>query len=151
VSVITRFQIPSKKKITRWKIGKARRPRHVSETGNEVTGKHVLKNGHWLVCSVRCDTILLKLHIGTVYSSSAQFWPSAYLLSTTHSKDVRFTWVTLYKNDWCSIEYYLVSCQMKVALSHVSQGPVQHIMFYLSPESTLRATWRRSSKFGSLT
>jgi len=45
---------------------------------------------------VRCDTILLKLHIGTVYSSSAQFWPSAYLLSTTHSKDVRFLWVTLY-------------------------------------------------------
>ena len=74
VSVNTRFQIPPKKKITRWKIGRARGPRHVSETGNEVPGKHVSNNGHWLVCSVRCGTVLLKPHIGTVYSSSAQFW-----------------------------------------------------------------------------
>ena len=74
MSVNTRFQIPSKKKITRWKIGRARGPRHVSETGNEVPGKHVSNNGHWLVCSVRCGTILLKPHIGTVYSSSAPFW-----------------------------------------------------------------------------
>ena len=64
---------PREKKITR-KIGRARGPRHVSETGNEVPGKHVSNNGHWLVCSVRCGTILLKLHTGTVYSSSAQFW-----------------------------------------------------------------------------
>ena len=62
------------KKITRWKIGSARGPRHVSETGNEVPGKHVSNNGHWLVCRVRCGTILLKPYIGTVYSSSAQFW-----------------------------------------------------------------------------
>jgi len=62
------------KKITRWKIGRARGPRHVSETGNEVPGKHVSNNGHWPVCSVRCDTILLKPHTGTVYSSSAHFW-----------------------------------------------------------------------------
>ena len=75
VSVNTRFQIPPKEKITRWKIGRTRGPRHVSETGNEVPGKHVSNNGHWLVCSVRCGTILLKPHIGTVYSSSAQFWP----------------------------------------------------------------------------
>ena len=96
LSVNTWFQIPAKKKISRCKIGRASGPRHVSETGNEVPGKHVSNNGHWLVCSVRCGTILLKPHIGTVYSSSAQFWPSAYLLSTTHSKDVRFPWVTLY-------------------------------------------------------
>ena len=50
-------------------------PRHVSETENEVPGKHVSNNGHWLVCSVCCGTILLKPHIGTVYSSSVQFWP----------------------------------------------------------------------------
>ena len=62
------------KKITRWKIGSARRPRHVSETVNEVPGKHVSNNGHWLVCRVRCGTILLKPHTGTVYSSSAPFW-----------------------------------------------------------------------------
>ena len=75
VSVNAQFQIPpKKKKITRWKIGRARGPRHVSETGNEVPGKHVSNNCHWLVCSVRCGTILLKPHIGTVYSSSAQFW-----------------------------------------------------------------------------
>jgi len=74
VSVNTRFQIPPQKKITRWKIGRARGPWHASETGNEVPGKHVSNNGHWLVCSVRCGSILLKPHIGTVYSSSAQFW-----------------------------------------------------------------------------
>jgi len=89
VSVNTWFQIPPKKKTTHWKIGRARGPRHVSETGNEVPGKHVSNNGHWLVCIVRCGTILLKPCIGTVYYS-------AFLLSTTHSKDVRFPWVTLY-------------------------------------------------------
>jgi len=47
VSVNTWFQIPPKKKVTRWKIGRARGPRHVSETGNEVPGKHVSNNGHW--------------------------------------------------------------------------------------------------------
>ena len=41
VSVNTLFQIPPKEKITLWKIGRARGPRHVSETGNEVPGKHV--------------------------------------------------------------------------------------------------------------
>jgi len=89
VSVNTRFQIPPKEKITRWKIGRARGPRHVSEMGSKVPGKHVSNNGHWLVCSVCCGTILLKPHIRTVYSSIL------YLLSTTHSKDVRFPWVTL--------------------------------------------------------
>ena len=69
------FKYPQRKKITRWKIGRVRGPRHVSETGNEVPGKHVSNNGHRLVCSVRCSTILLKPHIGTFYSSSAQFWP----------------------------------------------------------------------------
>jgi len=48
---------PKEKKITRWRIGRARGPRHVSETGNEVPGKHVSNNGHCLVCSVRCGTI----------------------------------------------------------------------------------------------
>jgi len=61
VSVNTRFQIAPKEKIIRWKIGRARGPRHVSETGNEVPGKHVSNNVHWLVCSVRCGTILLKV------------------------------------------------------------------------------------------
>ena len=61
VSVNTRFQIPPKEKITCWKIGTARGPRHVSETGNEVPGIHVSNNGHLLVCSVHCGTILLKV------------------------------------------------------------------------------------------
>ena len=61
VSVNTRFQIPPKEKITRWKIGRARGPQHFSETWNEVPGKHVSNNGHWLVCSVSCGTILLKV------------------------------------------------------------------------------------------
>ena len=55
------FKYPQRKKITRWKIGRTRGPRHVSETGNEVPGKHVSNNGHWLICSVRCGTILLKV------------------------------------------------------------------------------------------
>jgi len=46
VSVNTRFQIPAKEKITRWKIERARGPRHVSETGNEVPGKHVSNSAH---------------------------------------------------------------------------------------------------------
>jgi len=69
---------PPKKKITRWLIGRARGPRHVSETGNELPGKYVSNNGH-RVCSVRCGTVLLKPHIGTVYFSSCQPPPPAYL------------------------------------------------------------------------
>ena len=61
VSVNMWFQIPPKEKITRWKIGRVRGPWHVPETGNEVPRKHVSNNGHWLVCSVRCGTILLKV------------------------------------------------------------------------------------------
>ena len=98
VSVNTRFQItPKQKKSHVERSGERGGPRHVSETWNEVPEKHVNNNGHWLVCSVRCGTILLKPHIGTVYFSSAHLWPPAYLLSTTHSKDVRFPWITLYK------------------------------------------------------
>jgi hypothetical protein len=40
VSVNTRFQIPPKGKITHWMIGRARGPRHISETGNEVPVVH---------------------------------------------------------------------------------------------------------------
>ena len=61
ISVNTQFKIPPKEKITRWKIGTARGPRHISEMGNEVLRKHVSNNGHWLVCSVHCGTILLKV------------------------------------------------------------------------------------------
>ena len=74
VSVNTRFQIPPKKKITRWKIGRARGPGTSPEREMRCPGKHVSNNGHWLVCSVCCGTILLKPHTGTLYSSSAQFW-----------------------------------------------------------------------------
>jgi len=97
VSVNTRFRIPPKEKITRWKIGTARGQRHVSETGNEVPGKHVSNNSHWLVCSVRCGTILLK--VANPEEKNAEHLalpPSVYLLSTTHSKYARFPWVTLY-------------------------------------------------------
>ena len=71
-------------------------PRHVSETGNEVPGKHVSNNGHWLVCGVRCGTILLKVADPEEKNADHLAPCSAYLLSTTHSKDVRFPWVTLY-------------------------------------------------------
>ena len=102
VSVNTRFQIPPKEKITRWKI-RRREPRHVSKTGNEVPGKHVSSNGHWLICSVRCGTILLK--VANPEEKNADHLvplPPAHLLSTNHSKDVRFLLVTLYitQNKW---------------------------------------------------
>jgi hypothetical protein len=31
--------------------------------------------------------------------------PSTYLQSSTHSKDFRFPWVTLYPADWCIVDY----------------------------------------------
>ena len=37
-------------------------------------GKHVSDSGHWLVCSVRCGTILLKPHTGTVPPSGPTYW-----------------------------------------------------------------------------
>ena len=103
VSVNTRFKIPPKEKITLWKIGTARGPWHVSETGNEVPGKHVSNNGHWLVCSVHCGNILLKVANQEEKNADHLVPPSAYLLSTTYSYDVRFPWVTLYKrtNQYC--------------------------------------------------
>ena len=122
VSVNTRFQIPpKKKKITRWKIGRARGPRHVSEMGNEVPGKHFSNNVHWLVCSVRCGTILLKPHIGTVCPSSAQFWVlpiqkmsgprgspyTSHFNPYTHSvqKFHRYTWLISEITQWISTKF----------------------------------------------
>jgi len=96
MSVNTRFKIPPKEQITRWKIGTARGTQHVSETGNEVPGKHVSNNGHWLVCSVHCGTILLKVANQEDKMRTTLSPHSAYLPSTTHSKDVGFPWVTLY-------------------------------------------------------
>ena len=101
VSVNTRFQIPpNKKKITRWKIGRASGPRHVSETGNEVPVEHVSNNVHWLVCSVRCGQ--LATEVTNPEEKNANHLvppPPAYLLTTTHLKDIRFTWGTLYEGD----------------------------------------------------
>ena len=46
VSVNTLFQIPPKEKNHMLKDWENEGPRHVSETGNEVPGKHVSNNGH---------------------------------------------------------------------------------------------------------
>jgi len=46
VSVNTRFQLPPKEKNRTLKDRETEGPRHVSETGNEVPGKHVSDNGH---------------------------------------------------------------------------------------------------------
>ena len=78
-----------KEKITRWKIGRAWGPRHVSKTGNEVPGKHVSNSGH---CQVSIAT-----EMANPEEKNANP-PPAYLLSTTDSKDVRFPWVTLYES-----------------------------------------------------
>ena len=119
MSVNKRFQIPPREQITRLEIGRTRGPQHVSEMGNEVPGKHVSNNGHWLVCSVRCGTILLK--VANPEEKNADHLvppsPSAYLLSTTHSKDVRFPWVTLYFHSPVSGFSLLV---FKVSISHTT-------------------------------
>ena len=73
-------------KITLWKIGRARGPRQVSETGNDVPWKHK-------------HAVLHCYWSGQPRGKECRPPrppPSAYLLSTTHSKDVRFPWVTLY-------------------------------------------------------
>ena len=59
VSGNTWFQILPKEKITR-KIGRARGPRHVSEMGNEVPGKHVSNNCHWCGAQLAKSPLLLK-------------------------------------------------------------------------------------------
>jgi len=93
VSVNTRFQILPKEKITRWKIGRARGPRHISETGNKVPGKHFFEQ--WSL--TRCSTgqVSITTEVANPEEKNAPT-PPAYLLSTTHSKDVRFPWVTQY-------------------------------------------------------
>ena len=93
------------KKITRWKIGRARGPRHVSETGNEVPGETCFEQ--WSMTRLQCA--LWHHLVETTHWHSLFFFgaspPLAYLLSTTHSKDVRFPWVTLS----CTIK--IVYCQ----------------------------------------
>ena len=96
VSVNTRFQIPQRKKITRWKIGRAR----------GATAR--LWNGKWgaretcfeQYTTTRCSTGQVSIATGVANPEEKNadhlVPPSAYLLSTTHSKDVRFPWVTLY-------------------------------------------------------
>ena len=75
VGVNTWFQIPPKEK-----------ENHTLKDRESEGATARLRNGKWGAqetcfeqwlltrCSVRCGTILLKPHIGTVYSSSAQFW-----------------------------------------------------------------------------
>ena len=88
-----------KEKVTRWKIGRARGPRHVFETGNEVPGNMFRTVGiDWCaVCAVAPSCWNHTL---------AQSPPPAYLLSTTHSRDVRFPWITVYDRT----EYILIHC-----------------------------------------
>jgi len=120
VSVNTWFQIPPKEKITRWKIGRARGPRHVSETGNEVPGKHVSKSGHWRSAQQAKSPLLLKWPTKRKRMPTTSFPPLAYQLRTTHSKDVRFPWVTLYMSyrfaDSCRAEPYASARQLSTNL-----------------------------------
>jgi hypothetical protein len=86
VSVNTRFQIPQRKiKSYFERSGERGGPRHVSETGNEVPGKHFSNRLNRPTQSKRMPT--------------TSFHSLAYLLSTTHSEDVSFPWVTLYEHN----------------------------------------------------
>jgi len=74
VSVNTRFQItphPPKKNHTLKDRDSEEATAKSPKREMRVAGKHVSNSGHWLICSVRCSTILFKPHIGTVPSSSA--------------------------------------------------------------------------------
>jgi hypothetical protein len=101
VSVNMRFQILPKEKITCSRIRRARGPRHVSETGNEVPGKHVSNNDHWLV-SIATEWPTQRKRMPT---TSPPPHPSAYLLGTAHSKDVRVPWVTLHIDSVSGLEF----------------------------------------------
>ena len=85
---------PKKKEITSWKIGRARGPRHVSETGNGVPGETCFQQ--WSLTRLQCA--LWHHLLETTQWHSPFPPPQAYLLSTTHSKDIRFPWFTLYVN-----------------------------------------------------
>ena len=77
-----------KEKSTRWKIGRARGPRHVSETGN-------MFRKQWSLTRLQCA--LWHHLVETTHWHSLFFFDA--VLSTTHSKDVRFPWVTPYVYD----------------------------------------------------
>ena len=73
-----------KEKITHWKVERARGPRHVSETGNEVPGKRVSNKGHWLVCSVHCGQLATEVanpeeknadHLVPLLSLPTEYYP----------------------------------------------------------------------------
>ena len=97
VSVNTRFQIPPKEKITHWKIGRTRGhgtslKREMRCLGNMFRTTVI----DWFaVCAVApsCWKWLTQRKGMPTISPPP---PRACLLSTTHSKDVRFPWVTLY-------------------------------------------------------
>ena len=105
VSVNTRFRIPPKEK--KWHVersgergGHGTSPKREMRCLGNIFRTMVIDS----VCSVRCGTILLKPHIGTVYSSSAQFWvPPIQKMSGSCGSPCMLTsliCVTLFKNVW---------------------------------------------------
>ena len=97
VSVNTWFQISPKEKITRWKIGRTRGQgtslkREMRCPGNMF---RTMVIDWFAVCAVAPSCWKRSTQRKRMPTTSSP--PSAYLLSTTHSKDVRFPWVTLYK------------------------------------------------------
>ena len=91
VSVNTRFQIPPKKKKS-----------HVERSGE--WGVHGTSPKREMRClgdtNMRCSTghVSIATEVANAEEKNADHLvpPPAYLLSTTHSKHVRFPWVTLY-------------------------------------------------------
>ena len=79
VSVHTALQAPPEEEITWWQVRRPWGPWHFAETRNEVPREHVSKNVHWCV---RCGTILLKINISHIYSSSSHLARSAHDWST---------------------------------------------------------------------
>ena len=93
------------KKITRWNIGRAKGPRHVSETGNEVPGKHVSNNGHWLVCSVRCGQLATEVANPEEKNAdhfSTPPWPNHWVLPIQKMSGSRGSPCTYYSREKCT-------------------------------------------------
>ena len=112
VSVHTALQVPPEEEITLWQVRRPWGPWYIAETRNEAPREHVSKKVHWCVRSVRCGTILLKINISHIYSTSSHPARSAHDRSTAVGpSDGRFQaedW-KLHSREWSSPKWHYFS------------------------------------------
>ena len=97
VSVNMQFQIPPKEKNHTLKDRKSEGAMALLWNGKWGAGETCFKQ--WSLTCLQCALWHHLVESGQPRGKECRppHPPSAYLLSTTHSKDVRFLWVTLYK------------------------------------------------------